>query len=141
MSQILERPSIGEYWNISGVPVLPENVIFRSLERAGSIQKQTILERKNGLVYCTILVYQYLGLEVRFSIFFSMCFPHDQKYIQNNIIPIIIFRAGVRAVVILMPLLGITWVFGILQLDQTSTIVFAYLFTICNGLQVNARQH
>ena len=27
-SQILERPSIGEYWNISGVPVLPENMIF-----------------------------------------------------------------------------------------------------------------
>ena len=29
-SQILERPSIGEYWNISGVPVLPENLIFTS---------------------------------------------------------------------------------------------------------------
>ena len=29
-SQILERPSIGEYWNITGVPVLPENVIFTS---------------------------------------------------------------------------------------------------------------
>ena len=27
-SQILEHSSIGEYWNISGVPVLPENVIF-----------------------------------------------------------------------------------------------------------------
>ena len=27
-SQILECPSTGEYWNISGVPVLPENVIF-----------------------------------------------------------------------------------------------------------------
>ena len=27
-SQILERPSIIEYWNVSGVPVLPENVIF-----------------------------------------------------------------------------------------------------------------
>ena len=27
-SQILERPSIGGYWNISGVPVLSENVIF-----------------------------------------------------------------------------------------------------------------
>ena len=27
-SQILVHPSIGEYWNISGVPVLPENVIF-----------------------------------------------------------------------------------------------------------------
>ena len=45
-------PSIGEYWNISGVhvPVLPENVIFRSLERAGVYLKLTILERKNGLV-------------------------------------------------------------------------------------------
>ena len=27
-SQILEHPSIGEYWNISGEPVLPKNVIF-----------------------------------------------------------------------------------------------------------------
>ena len=27
-SQILEHPSITEYWNIFGVPVLPENVIF-----------------------------------------------------------------------------------------------------------------
>ena len=27
-SKILECPSIGQYWNISGVPVLPENVIF-----------------------------------------------------------------------------------------------------------------
>ena len=49
-SQILERPSIGEYWNISGGPVLPENVIFTFLECAGGIQKQTILECKNGLV-------------------------------------------------------------------------------------------
>ena len=27
-SQKLKHPSIGEYWNISGVPVLPENVII-----------------------------------------------------------------------------------------------------------------
>ena len=27
-SQILERPSIGEYWNIFSIPVLPENEIF-----------------------------------------------------------------------------------------------------------------
>ena len=49
-SQILERPSIGEYWNIFGVPVLPEMWYLRSLERAGVIQKLTILERKNGPV-------------------------------------------------------------------------------------------
>ena len=42
--------SIGEYWNISGVPLLPENVILRSLERAGVIQKFTILECKNDQV-------------------------------------------------------------------------------------------
>ena len=28
--QILEHPNIGKYWNISGVPVLCENVIFIS---------------------------------------------------------------------------------------------------------------
>ena len=51
-SQILERPSIGKYWNISGVPVLTENVIFSFFRTctAGVIQKLTILERKNSLV-------------------------------------------------------------------------------------------
>ena len=43
-SQILERPSIGEYLNNSGVPVLPENVIFTFFRTC------RILERKNGLV-------------------------------------------------------------------------------------------
>ena len=42
--------SIGEYWNIFGVPVLHENVIITFIKRAGGIQKQTILERQNGLV-------------------------------------------------------------------------------------------
>ena len=49
-SQILERPSTGQYWNIFGVPVLPENAILCFLEHAGVIQKLKILERKNGLV-------------------------------------------------------------------------------------------
>ena len=48
-SQILERPSIGGYWNISGVPVLPENVVFMFSQHAGGIHKQTILGQ-NGLV-------------------------------------------------------------------------------------------
>ena len=30
-SQILECPSIGQYWNIFGIPVLPENVILTFL--------------------------------------------------------------------------------------------------------------
>ena len=51
-SQILEcRPSIGQYWNIFGVPVLPENVILTFFRTCYCIiQKLTILEHKNGLV-------------------------------------------------------------------------------------------
>ena len=30
-SQILERSSIGKYWNISGVPVLPENLVLQNV--------------------------------------------------------------------------------------------------------------
>ncbi|XP_072021838.1 adhesion G-protein coupled receptor D1-like [Amphiura filiformis] len=36
---------------------------------------------------------------------------------------------------ILTPLLGVTWIFGVLQLDQISGIVFSYFFDIANGLQ------
>ena len=36
---------------------------------------------------------------------------------------------------ILLPLLGITWVFGILAVNQESS-VFAWIFTILNSLQV-----
>ena len=42
-----------------------------------------------------------------------------------------------KATVILLPLLGITWVFGILAVNQESS-VFAWIFTIFNSLQVLA---
>ncbi len=45
------------------------------------------------------------------------------------------FRTILRATAILLPLLGLTWVFGILTLDANAT-VFAWLFTIFNSLQV-----
>ena len=40
-----------------------------------------------------------------------------------------------KATVILLPLLGITWVFGLLAVNQESS-VFAWIFTILNSLQV-----
>lgn len=43
-------------------------------------------------------------------------------------------RSGVKSAVVLFPLLGITWLFGILALDS-KTIVFQYLFAVCNSLQ------
>ncbi|XP_064646701.1 uncharacterized protein LOC135499704 [Lineus longissimus] len=43
-------------------------------------------------------------------------------------------KAGVRALFILVPLLGLTWVFGVFAVNN-STIIFQYLFTIFNSLQ------
>jgi hypothetical protein len=39
-----------------------------------------------------------------------------------------------RATLILLPLLGLTWLFGLLTLNQNSTI-FAWLFTVFNSMQ------
>lgn len=46
-------------------------------------------------------------------------------------------RATMKATVVLLPLLGLTWVFGILTIDQNTT-VFAWLFTVCNSIQVGS---
>ncbi|XP_077862397.1 adhesion G protein-coupled receptor L4-like [Saccoglossus kowalevskii] len=43
-------------------------------------------------------------------------------------------KAGIRAGVILVPLLGLTWVFGILAVNE-DTLLFQYLFTLVNSLQ------
>lgn len=44
-------------------------------------------------------------------------------------------RSGVKAALVLMPLLGITWVFGLFSVNA-KTVVFQYLFAIVNSLQV-----
>ena len=44
-------------------------------------------------------------------------------------------RYLVKASVILLPLLGLTWVFGLFAVNE-NTAVFAWLFTILNSLQV-----
>jgi len=43
-------------------------------------------------------------------------------------------KAGAKAMIILMPILGLSWVFGILAVNE-ATIVFQYLFCIFNSLQ------
>ena len=44
-------------------------------------------------------------------------------------------RQGVKACVVLFPLLGMTWVFGVLSVTDAG-LVFQYIFTIVNSLQV-----
>ena len=46
------------------------------------------------------------------------------------------FRQGLRACAVLFPLLGMTWVFGILSVTDAG-LVFQYIFTILNSLQVH----
>ena len=46
-------------------------------------------------------------------------------------------RQGAKACVVLFPLLGMTWVFGILSVTDAG-LVFQYIFTILNSLQVHS---
>jgi hypothetical protein len=46
------------------------------------------------------------------------------------------FRTGVRSICILVPMLGVTWLFGLLSVND-DVIAFQYIFSILNSLQVN----
>ena len=43
-------------------------------------------------------------------------------------------KAGVKASAVILPLLGITWLFGLLAFNS-ATIAFKYIFAIANSLQ------
>ena len=45
-------------------------------------------------------------------------------------------RSLFKATAILLPLLGLTWLFGLLVVDGNS-LVFAWIFTLLNSFQVN----
>jgi len=58
--------------------------------------------------------------------------PSGKKPCYDDVNP---FRSLLKAAVIFVPLLGSTWVFGILSVNE-DTVVFAWIFTILNSLQV-----
>lgn len=60
---------------------------------------------------------------------------HGQGRCLNYSSEFLADRATLKATVILLPLLGLTWAFGILTIDRNTT-VFAWLFTIFNSTQV-----
>ena len=55
------------------------------------------------------------------------------KYMQNKT-RVEKVRTGVKASGVILPLLGITWLFGLLSFNS-DTILFKYIFTIFNSLQ------
>jgi len=44
-------------------------------------------------------------------------------------------KRGFRASASFLPVMGITWVFGLLAIEPNSSIVWVYLFTVCTALQ------
>ena len=78
-SQILERPSIEEYWNISGVPVLPENVIFAFFRMC-----QCYLEAHNTGTQKWSSTFQYLCTSI-WDLKYT--FPKMHQKLQNILVP------------------------------------------------------
>ena len=51
------------------------------------------------------------------------------------VVPCHYCRTSLKAAAVLLPLVGMTWVFGLLAVNN-DTIAFAWIFTILNSLQV-----
>uniref|UniRef100_K1QVG1 Latrophilin-3 n=1 Tax=Magallana gigas TaxID=29159 RepID=K1QVG1_MAGGI len=45
-------------------------------------------------------------------------------------------RTGLKAAAVLLPILGLTWILGFFSVDSKETLIFTYLFTFLNSLQV-----
>lgn len=71
---------------------------------------------------------------VRWAHHESCCLRNEHSGIYNHSITYI-YRKLLVAALILLPILGLTWVFGLLAVNEDTT-VFAWIFTIFNSLQV-----
>ena len=58
------------------------------------------------------------------------------QYKYHNCFDCHFYRTLLKAAVIILPILGCTWVFGLLAINE-DTIAFAWIFTILNSLQVS----
>lgn len=50
------------------------------------------------------------------------------------------YRASIWSICVLVPLMGISWVFGIFYIDE-DLFWIQYVFAICNGLQASFLFH
>ena len=75
-----------------------------------------------------------------------ICF-HDQTtvlivlllkaYHLNMVVSCFVSRLTVKAVAVLLPILGISWIFGVLAVN-THSLPFLYIFAVLNSLQVSS---
>ncbi|XP_070552066.1 adhesion G protein-coupled receptor L2-like isoform X2 [Ptychodera flava] len=91
------------------------------------------LSTDNGVIYAfvgPVLVITLANLFVIASVlkaFFSVRVNAKKTDAQK-------IKAGIRASLVLVPLLGLTWLFGIFAVNQ-ETLIFQYIFAILNSLQ------
>lgn len=57
----------------------------------------------------------------------------------TSVFAVVIFRAAFKTLVILAPLLGVTWLLGFISIHSKS-LVFQYLFAVVNSFQVTVTQ-
>ena len=67
--------------------------------------------------------------------FVNFCYFSTGKSTIHTCLIHALYRALFRATVVLLPVLGLTWVFGLFAVNRNSTWL-AWLFTIFNSLQV-----
>ena len=81
-------------------------------------------------------VHTYVHTHVCAYVLCMYCTVFIASYYSNSMI-FFVNRIILKATIILLPLLGITWAFGLLAVNQESS-VFAWIFTILNSLQVRS---
>ena len=61
----------------------------------------------------------------------------ENTQLYDNVVFFFFFppRRSIKVTVVLLPLLGLTWVFGFMAVDE-NTIFFHYIFATINSLQV-----
>ncbi|XP_022810056.1 adhesion G-protein coupled receptor D1-like [Stylophora pistillata] len=88
------------------------------------------LSSENGLIWIFIVFLLLIGLlnvMILLRVIKEMTTMHQTKDNQSEKI-----RLGIRACLVMIPLLGVTWLFGVLSSLHTA---FAYIFTIFNSTQ------
>ena len=88
------------------------------------------------LIHRCYLCYTKHG-NARFGTIILICI---KLFVCFSIVPVFVLpfsaRRVLRACLVLCPLLGVTWVFGVLSVTEPIGLASQYLFTICNSLQV-----
>uniref|UniRef100_A0A3Q2CXR8 G-protein coupled receptors family 2 profile 2 domain-containing protein n=1 Tax=Cyprinodon variegatus TaxID=28743 RepID=A0A3Q2CXR8_CYPVA len=111
-----------------GLPVLIVTITLASASGKYSADDYCWLSVQNGIIWGFVGPVIFIIMVI---FFFNVCFnAHIFKYCLISLYDS--FRAAVKAVLVLLPILGLTWLCGVLV---PFSIVMAYLFILLNSLQ------